>query len=54
MLIPRNDNTGWGISFHYTIARNLMFDIFGEFKMKKKSTGADLGNYYRAQLSAQF
>ena len=54
VLIPRNDNTGWGISFHYTIARNLMFDIFGEFKMKKKSTGADLGNYYRAQLSAQF
>ncbi|MCR5176095.1 MAG: hypothetical protein K6C05_04530 [Anaerovibrio sp.] len=54
VLIPHNDNTGYGLSLHYTIARNLMFDLFGEFRMKKKSTGADNGNYYRAQLSAQF
>ena len=54
VLIPRNDNTGYGISFHYTLARNLMFDLFGEFNMKKNSTGANIGNYYRAQLSAQF
>ena len=54
VLIPHNDNTGYGISFHYTLAYNLMFDLFGEFNMKKKSTGASNGNYYRAQLSAKF
>lgn len=52
--IPTNNNSGYGLSFHYTFAKNLSLDVLTEFKMKTRSTGADRKNYYRAQLTARF
>lgn len=52
--IPTNNNSGYGLSFHYTFAKNLTLDVLTEFGMKTRSTGLPRKSYYRAQLSARF
>lgn len=52
--IPCNDVKGPGLSLHYTVAQNVMAEFLTGFNMEKKSTGQDIDNYYRFQLSAKF
>lgn len=52
--IPCNDNRGIGMSLHYVMTKNVMAEFLTEFDMKKKSTGADVDNYYRFQISSNF
>lgn len=52
--IPCNDVKGPGLSLHYVVSKGVMAEFLTAFDAETKSSGKDLGDYYRFQVSAKF